>query len=363
MTMNPNERTDAGPLVYHPTIGARVRAGDYADHAASSYALAEIALGEGRGTDAAELARYTVTEALEAYELFTAWCDEIPDFIAGRGIPAETLAAETKRLRELWDGASGDAFDAAAGWDRYRALIETFATAAAAGGGDPRMLDEAREIWRDTHDRLCDGVYFWVDAAARLLGEEITGELWDVLMQPMYDYYVRYDIDNHPWPRSFDLLMHYAFEGIRGHLTGPGRSGALEIEEEEDRWAIRFDPCGSGGRTMRDDPDTGGGPRMEAPWNLGVTQKEYDWSWNKKGVCLYCVHCCQLNERMPIRRFGYPTRVVEPPVWPASRKGGKCTWYVYKDPALVPDEIYARVGATPPQRLGGRAQAEQEGGR
>lgn len=348
------------PLVDHPAIGAKVRAGGYADHAASTYALAKAAADEGRGADAAELARYTVQEALEAYELFTAWCREIPAFIASRGVAAGVIAADAARLASLSAGRDGSAFDGDAGWARYRRLVDDFAAGAEAGRGDPEVLEQAREVWRDTHDRLCDGVYFWIDAAARHLGEEVTGELWDVLMQPMYDYYVRYDTDVHPWARSFDLLMHYALEGLRGHLTGPGRTGSIEVTEEEDRWALRFDPCGSGGRTLRDDPDTGLGPRMEAPWNLGVTTKEHDWSWKKKGVCLYCVHCCQLNERMPIRRFGYPTRVVEPPVWPESRGGTKCTWYIYKDPSLVPEEVYRRVGAVKPRKLGGTAQRDTE---
>lgn len=344
-----------GPLVDHPAIGAKVRAGAYADHAASTYALATAALVEGRGAEAAELARYTVQEALEAYELFTAWWREIPEFLAARGVAAGVIAAEAARLAALSAGPEGAAFDGDAGWARYRGLIEDFAAGAEAGRGDPALLEAAREVWRDTHDRLCDGVYFWIDAAARHLGEEITGELWDVLMQPMYDYYIRYDTDVHSWARSFDLLMHYALEGLRGHLSGPGRTGTVEVVEEADRWALRFDPCGSGGRTLRDDPDSGSGPRMEPPWNLGVTTKPHDWSWNKAGVCLYCVHCCQLNERMPMSRFGYPTRVVEPPVWPEARNGGKCTWYIYKDPALVPEEIYRRVGAEKPRHLGGRA--------
>lgn len=350
----------SGPLVFHPAMGAKIRAGDYADHAQSTYLLAAQAAQEGRGEDAADLARYTIQEALEAYELFTAWCQEIPQFLLGRGIGQEQLAAEAERLEELWKSEDGAAFNAVSGWAAYQELIERFATGAVEGRADPATLDEARAIWRDTHDRLCDGVYFWTDAAARLLGEAVVGELWDVLMQPMYDYYVRYDVDNHPWPRSFDLLMHYALEGLRGHLTGPGRTGSIEVIEEEDRWALRFDPCGSGGRTMRDDPDTGQGPRMQPPWNLGVTTKEYDWSWNKKGICLYCVHCCQLNERMPMRRFGYPTRVVEPPVWPEAQQGSKCTWYIYKDPSLVPEEVYRRVGARKPEQLGGRAQLQRQ---
>ncbi len=353
--------TSVGPLVYHETMGAKIRAGSYADHAASTYTLAEAALRDGRGADAAALARYTVQEALEAYELFSQWWREIPEWISRRGVPADVLASDAKRLAALVAMPDGTTFDGDAGWTRYKDLIERFAAEAEASCNSQALahLEAAHTVWRETHDRLCDGVYFWIDAAARHLGESITGELWDALMAPMYDYYVRYDVDVYPWPRSFDLLMHYALEGLRGHLSGPGRRGDIEVIEETDRWAIRFNPCGSGGRTMRDDPDTGTGPRIEAPYNFGVTTRPYDWSWNKKGVCLYCVHCCQLNERMPIRRFGYPTRVVEPPVWPQARAGTKCTWYVYKDPSLVPEDIYRRVGATKPSNLGGRAQKNE----
>ena len=62
-----------------------------------------------------------------------------------------------------------------------------------------------------------------------------------------------------------------------------------------------------------------------------------------------------------MRRFGYPTRVVEPPTWPEARDGGTCTWYVYKDPALVADEVYAQVGMQKPPRLGGAAQGADDG--
>ena len=72
-------------------------------------------------------------------------------------------------------------------------------------------------------------------------------------------------------------------------------------------------------------------------------------------MCLYCVHCCRLQEQIPIERFGYPVRVVDPPTWPAAREGGDvgvCTWMIYKDPASVPDQAYRRVGARKPDRLG-----------
>jgi hypothetical protein len=119
--------------------------------------------------------------------------------------------------------------------------------------------------------------------------------------------------------------------------------------EEGDRWGFRFAPCGSGGRTLSDyeAPD---GPRPGPPFEFSVTTQQHDWAWNKTGVCSYCVHCCLLNELVPIDRLGYPTRTVDPPVWPDDRAEPRCTWWVYKDPSLVPDDVYARVGRTPERR-------------
>lgn len=353
---------DGSPLVHHEAIGYKIRRGGYLDHALSTYALAEEAVREGRFQAASELGKYTVREAVEAHELYRDWIIEIRAFLEQRGVAREVVDVEERRVRDLLKLESDVEFDPESGWKCYVATIEAFASACDAGRKRDALsfLTSARQIWRETHDRKCDWVYGLIDIAARHLGEGCVGDLWDALMAPMYAYYVRYDVDNNPWPRSFDVLMHYALEGLRGHLSGPGRMGTIEVFEEDDRWGMRFDPCGSGGRTYRNDPDTGLPPRMEAPYRFGVTTQEYDWAWNKKGVCLYCVHCCALNERMPMRRFGYPTRVVDPPTWPLASADGKCTWYVYKDPKLVPPEIYARVGMTKPPEIGSSAQTKEQ---
>jgi len=339
-----------GPLVLHEAIGYKIRAGSYLDHARSTYTLASEALAKGKFDDAADLAQYTIREAQEAYDLFTQWIDDIPRYMREHGVSEAELEKATTRIAGVLRSKTGLLFDGHVGWHRYKDLIGKVGEACAKRRAEDagRFLEGARQVWRDTHDRLCDGVYAWIDAVSRTLGEDEIGVLWDNLLAPMYGYYVRYDTGVNPWPRSFDTLLHVALEGLRGHLSGPGRQGDLEVEEQEDRWAIRFNPCGSGGRAMRDDPDSGTGPRIEPPYEFGVTTRPHDWSWNKKGICLYCVHCCVLNERMPIRRFGYPTRVVEPPIWPEARTGTKCTWYIYKDPSLVPDEIYRRTGGRKP---------------
>ena len=102
---------------------------------------------------------------------------------------------------------------------------------------------------------------------------------------------------------------------------------------------------------MSDDASVGGA-RPGPPYGFAVTTEPHDWAWNKVGVCAYCVHCCLLNELTPIDRLGYPTRVIDPPVWPDDRADPTCTWWVYKDPSLVPDAVYRRVGRERPDDRG-----------
>ena len=348
-------RGAAGPLVDDPIIGHPVRAGGWSDHAASSYVLAARALDEGRFPDAAALARHTVEEAREGYELYALWTDQIRDTLVAEGVGEAEIAAGEARLGALLASEAGEPFDIHAGWAAYVAEID--AVEAACRGGDATAasacLESARTRWLETHDRGCDLVYGMLDLVVRHLGERRIGPLWDELMAPMYETYDVYDTAAHPWPRSMHRLILIAALSLRGHLSGPGRMGAIEITEEADRWVLSFDPCGSGGRTYRDDDPKG--PRMQPPYGFAVTTEAHDWSWGKTGVCVYCVHCCQLNQRMPITRFGYPTRVIDPPTWPEAREGGVCRWSIYKDPALVPDEAYTSVGYEKPAAAGAGA--------
>ena len=338
----------AGPLVDDPVVGHPVRAGGWADHAASSYALAAAALDEERFEDAAALARHTVEEAREGYELYALWTGQIRDVLTDEGVDEADVAAGEARLNALVVGEAGEPFDIHAGWAAYTAAIDDVEAACRAGDAPAAhdALERARVRWLDTHDRGCDRVYGMLDLVVRHLGERRIGPLWDELMAPMYETYDVYDTATHPWPRSMHRLIVIAALSLRGHLSGPGRMGAIEITEAADRWELSFDPCGSGGRTYRDEDPRG--PRMQPPYGFAVTTEAHDWAWGKKGICVYCVHCCQLNQRMPIRRFGYPTRVIDPPTWPEARAGGVCRWSVYKDPALVPEEAYTSVGHEKP---------------
>jgi hypothetical protein len=323
------------------------------------YRAAAGAIREGRFAEAAALARRAVDEAEEGHRLYPVFADRAFAFMVERGVAEDAMEAERARLLSLLDMPDGSRFDPEAGWRTFVDAIDVTVRACDAHRADDALeaLERARRTWRATHDRGCDLVFGAVDACARLLGEDTVADAWDALMAELYPTRDRYDVDARPWSQSLHELLVDAFESLRGHLSGPERMGDVEVVEEEDRFVLRFEPCGSGGRTYQPDAE-GGPPRMEEPFAFGVTTEAHDWSWGSAGVCLYCVHCCRLQEQIPIERLGYPVRVVDPPIWPAARAGGsagRCTWTIYKDPALIPEEAYRRVGATKPGRLGSRA--------
>lgn len=110
----------------------------------------------------------------------------------------------------------------------------------------------------------------------------------------------------------------------------------LVITDEPDRYVIKLDPCGTGGRLRR-------------IRSVGATKKAYPWSWSKRGVCYYCTHCCTFQEILPIEKRGYPICVTEYPDKPED----PCIHFYYKKPELIPDEYFLRIGKTPWRRKSG----------
>lgn len=337
------------PIEFDPRLNGRVRTGGPLAQGASTYVLAADAARRGDFERARDLGRFAEDEAREGRELYPLFAERARAFLLDSGVDDETLATEEGRITDALGSPGGAAFDVEAGWAAFLAELDTFEQACDREDGRVALdaLERARRTWRETHDRACDLVYGLLDVCARLLGEDRIGEMWDELMEPLYPSRDRYAASSMPWRDAVETLVLDAAASLRGHLSGPGRIGEVEVEERPDRFVLRFDPCGSGGRTLRPEADDAGPPRMEPPFNFAVTTAEHDWAWNTEGVCLYCVHCCQLQERVPIRRLGHPVRVVDPPVWPGTADR-KCTWTVYKDPSLVPDEAYRRVGFEPP---------------
>lgn len=122
-------------------------------------------------------------------------------------------------------------------------------------------------------------------------------------------------------------------EHLRGHFSGPGRAGSVEIVEDDEKIQLVIDPCG-----------TGGALRRRGAKSMSVYAKATPDTWGRANeVPAYCAHCAK-NEQMLISILGYPaliTRFDPDPDKP-------CGWTFYKNPADIPEQYYTRVGRLKP---------------
>ena len=354
--MSSSEESTRG-IVYEEFLGRNVRSGSLSDLALGTYRTVFDEIEKGNTELAIQLLDMTLLEADELHDIYGHWTDDVLNWLRARNVTG--LDEEVSRLRNLLGDEAFDEFES--GWQTYCALTNEGAVAIQAGASDAaEKVEAARASWQRTHDDAVDVLYGVLDIAVRLQGEDCLREIWDMLMGDWYDAHEkRLDIKVQDWSESSRQLQVAILDGFHGHLTGPDRLGDIEIIEEEDRLGFRFAPCGSGGRAMSDKAAVGGA-RPGPPFDMAVTTQPHDWAWNKVGVCSYCVHCCLLNELTPIDRIGYPTRVIDAPVWPQDREDPSCTWWVYKDPSLVPDSVYERVGRKRPDHLGSNPSSEKE---
>ena len=347
---------------FSDTLQRRVRLGSWQDQKISTYKKILEALEKHEWDDASALAEYFVDEAGVCWHLYRQWLSDLEGFLRDQGTTQADIDSIYANLKEVTRLPDGSIFDSKAMWDRMNGLIKDVVVASNAHDAEKAtaLMIEAKEVWRQTHDRVVDATYCFMSETAERYGDDAIPRMYERVLLPLFAWrYEKFDIDKHPWDEGLETLMYVACEAMRGHMVGPERTGDFELEEFPDRFALRFDPCGSGGRTVRGDDIEGTPPRMEAPYNWRASQKESDWNHYKKNVSLYCAHCVILMEHMAIDRFGYPVRVVDPPTYPDTNPDPelrqKCQWLMFKDPTQVPEEFYTRSGRTKPTEFGSKA--------
>jgi len=319
------------------------------------------AVREQRWDDATELARYFLTEADVCFSLFRQWIDDLRAFLASYGVSAEDLAATEAEIFSLLTMPDGSPWCPVEVWGSLERQVDDFAKAAVARDSETalELVEVFTETWRRCHDRDVDHIAGLMNQVVSRYGEAAIGPMYDHILLPWFTTrYSEFDVDKHPWEEALRVNMMVAFEAMRGHLSGPGRRGDVEIEDLPDRYVMRFDPCGSGGRSIRGDEIEGTPPRMEAPYDWPVTKEPAPWNHSKPGVCVYCAHCIVLTEIMTIDAYGYPVRAVDPPRYGETDERGqaaKCSWTMFKDLSAVPEEYYTRVGRTKPDQIGSNA--------
>jgi hypothetical protein len=353
-------------IAFSELLGRRVRMGSWEDQKVSTYRKIREAIDGGRWDEAARLANYFVDEAQVCFAIYRQWIPDLRAFLAENAVPKEEIAQADADIVAKLALPDGSPFNPYRQWDAFRTRIEELVAAIHRRQADEAMalLDEAKETWRRCHDRDVDHTYGLMSEIMARLGEASIGAMWDKVLLPLFAWrYEKFDIDKYPWDEALEVLMVVACEAMRGHLVGPERTGDFELVETEDRFILRFDPCGSGNRLMRGDTIEGTPSRMEPPYNWSVSRDPYSWNHFEAGVCHYCTHCIRLMEELPIDRFGYPVRVVDPPHYGATDADGKpekCQWQMFKDPTKVPEEYYERVGRKRPDAFGSRALGADE---
>ena len=346
-------------IEFYPALGRRTRVGTWQDAKISTYRKIREAIADGRWTEAADLADYFVDEADCCYSIYRQWIPDIASFLADEGLDAEAMAEVHARILARLDLPDGTPFSPYRQWDVFKGAVRTLVGHLHREEADASYaaLDVACEEWRRCHDRDVDHSYGLMDEVVQRFGEASLGRMWERVIIPLFSWrYEKFDTDKASWDTALETLMLVACEAMRGHLVGPERRGDFELIETEDRYILRFDPCGSGGRTIRGDLVEGTPPRMEAPYNWAVSQEPHPWNHFQTGICHYCTHCINLMEMVPMDRFGYPLRVVDPPRYPDPEGTQKCQWQMFKDPTAVPAELYTRAGRTKPSAFGSIAQ-------
>ena len=348
-------------IAFSDLLGRRVRMGSWQDQKVSTYAKIRDALEQGRWDEAAELASYFVDEANVCFTLYRQWIADLNAYLRAGGVERAELDRVNAEIVSKLSLPDGRTWNPRRRWDELLAVVQAFTAAAYREHLALALarLDELKEIWRQTHDRDVDHTYGLMSEIVARFGESSIRGMWNEVLLPLFVWrYEKFDIDKHPWDEGLEVLMLVACEAMRGHLVGPERTGDFELIETEDRYILRFDPCGSGGRTIRGDSIEGTPARMEEPYGWTVSQEPHPWNHFQTGVCHYCTHCIALMEEMPIDRFGYPVRVIDPPRYGAVDAEGnpeKCQWQMFKDPTAVPDEYYERCGRSKPTRFGSQA--------
>jgi len=355
--------TQQAQIAFSELLGRRVRLGPWEDQKISTYSKIQEALHGGRWDEAASLANYFVDEANVCFTLYRQWIADLNGYLRDRGVASGELQEVNARIVDVLRLPDGEPWIPHRQWYRFITEVEEFVALAHRERLSQALskLDQFKESWRRCHDRDVDHTYGLMSEIKTRFGEAAIADMYQRVLLPLFVWrYEKFDIDKHPWDQALEVLMTVACEAMRGHLVGPERTGDFELVEEEDRFILRFDPCGSGGRTVRGDWIEGTPARMEQPYNWKVSEEESSWNHYTKGVCLYCSHCIILMEEMPMDRFGYPVRVIDPPVYPDTNRDPavrqRCQWQMFKDPTKVPEEYYKRVGRTKPKAFGSSAQ-------
>jgi len=204
------------------------------------------------------------------------------------------------------------------------------------------LIDYLQIEGKGIHDVYGDWSYAFLTWIGDNCGEE---KLEDVLRYTKEKISLAF-FDQMKGLKTVEQAVQWYTEQMRAHRSGPGETGTLKVWEEEDRYVVECDPCGSGGRMRRTGELDKTRPRTEPPFSFGKTKKAYQWAWYMMDVPYYCTHCCHWSELLPMMETGVPIRLAEYDPNPDA----PCRLHFYKKPELIPEKFYKRIGLEKPRK-------------
>jgi hypothetical protein len=320
-------------LAHSDAIGRTLRLDDIETIGVSSQTLAEDTIRAGRDQEAVNLIGYFLTEMQIMHKIMCTWIQDIIRYMIEKsGAQPGMDTASAAAIMRVWTVTPLGL----APRDRCLEALKNGDKEGAIG-----WLDRMRLEFKNPHEILVAWVQDMLSYCAATWGEESVLESILHTHQSIWgDRYATWD-QMTPWEK-----VALTVEGMRGgHFSGARRRGDVIVREEEDRFVISFDPCGSGGVLRRGDPETGRGPHPITAH--GTNQQPHLWTWQKTGVHWYCSHCAIAMEWLPGRKRGHPLR----PLDHTLDHGAPCVWYVYKDETKTREYHYPRTGLIKPEEI------------
>lgn len=203
-------------------------------------------------------------------------------------------------------------------WERAK-------TAIAAGDDDEavRLIDRGVEQWRSLQDYSIN----WVTALLSFIGRELGEDGVERALREFGDEFVsgRRDAEWDALPA--DTRARAITRAMVANF------GTCEVAEDDEKITLSF-RCGTGGRLIDEGRyDDQGGPHL-------TLRDKGPRTFMRDGLPVYCAHCSINNEIQPVELGRAPTTVEYPP----SAPGEPCVHHIYKDPAAIPADVYARIG-------------------
>lgn len=199
-----------------------------------------------------------------------------------------------------------------------------------------RWIDREYYQFRHSHDLRIEWETVLMGYVYRNAGPDA---LWETMgkVTPFY------------WQHMIDVTVNGTFkEAVLEQVGGLETHGEpLEIMEDDEKVVIWMRPCGSGQYLV----DKG---MYDAPHNCARCKACHN-TWDIDNFPVYCVHA-PLQEMFSIKQIGWPVMVNCPLPKERNQMGYEfakqsCGFAVYKDPNMIPEYVYEKLGFQKPNHI------------